>query len=1859
MPQETNLNVSPYFDDFDEDESYHKVLFKPGYPVQARELTTLQSILQNQIEKFGTHFFKEGSVVIPGNVTYKNDLNSVKLENTFGGISSDFYLSVLVKKRIRGERSGITAVIEDFLPVGPGIDNVTIFVRYLSSDSQNNSDKTFYDGENLVVDEDVTQLKFEVDVNTFKQIEKPPIILGTGEAFATTVANASTSKGSAVLLQEGVYFIRGTFVNVPDSRAYINPYSNISSAKVGFRVFERIVNAFEDEDLYDNAQGFSNFAAPGADRLSITTKLEVLPLETVDAENFIQLIEIRDGEIASITKNTSYNIVAQEFARRTYDESGDYYIDPPIIKAQETLNDLRGNDGIFSEGQLTYDAQIPASDEVGTYNISPMKAYVRGFEVETVSPVFLDFPKTRTTKTLENQSINYFSGSTFTLNRVHGSPIVSTASTYFVSLRDSRVGTSQTTPPGNEIGVARVYDFALESGSYSTSNPNENEWDISLYDVQTYTNITLNEPITLTTPTHIRGKESGAIGFLRYNVSAGTALTVYDSKGKFSLGEKLIFDGVENTRVIRTIRSYGTSDVKSIYGIVGTAYTFTADTIQKTSIPVGQVRITAADATLGISTVTSTSAFFVGIATVGNLVAFSNQSTSISGLSTVTFARIQSVSDRSITIAGVTSVTGVCDGALPTTAITPSDFRIVSTSLQESPDNSLYTRLPKSYVASVDLTDSNLIIRRQFDVVITSNSTGAINAGPDETFLPFDEERYVLVGESGLVESLSQDEFSFTNGSKTLTINGLSGSGNAKLIATLRKTNVKSKIKNKNRIRTLIIDKSRNSSSGIGSTTLNDGLSYGNYPYGTRVQDEEICLLVPDVMGVYAVYETTDTNDPTLPSLVLTSLSGPTNKTGDLLLGEEFIGETSQAIGVYTEKINDLKVEFSYLNSNNFIAGEKITFRESKITAFISLIDEGDTNISSSFALDANQKETIYDYSKLIRNKNSKEPTRKLKIVFESASFSDSDTGDLTTANSYEQFDYCSIKSVYDTVGNTDIIDVRPRVSPISPTVNSRSPFEFLSRSFTASGNSARNILASDESILLSYSFYLPRIDKIVLDKTGFFQLVTGIPDENPQIPFINDTVLDVATAYLPPYICNINEVDIQMREHKRYTMADISRLEDRIETLEYYTSLSLLETNTATFNVTDSNGINRFKSGFFVDNFSTTERQDKSTIVKNSVDINNLELRPTHYTTSVDLLLGTNSLLGIGNSVNTLADPRTDTSLIGTGVKRTGQLVTLDYDQVLLLDQPYASRAVNVNPYAEDFYNGTIQLFPSSDVWVDQVRLSANTLLVESNFIESLGQFDINQQSGFSPITWNSHESAWAGNGSMGTKVLDTKLIPFMRSRNIEFIAKRLKPLTRVYSFFGGIDVNKFIVPKLLEITMTSGVFQVGEDVIGTFDTPGTSSPKIFFRVAKQNHKYGTYDNPSDVYVKNPYNQNINIPDSYSATSTILNVDTYTLSNQPNGLYEGYIAVGMKLRGLTSKAEARISDIRLITDQSGAILGSFFIPDGNITANPKFECGSKVFRLTSSRTNSTIFGTYSTSAEEKFLAEGKVNVVQDNIIVTRPPRYEAPQDAPYISSGGGGWAPSSEPVDNGGGFIGPEPPPPVPVDTRREAYFNKGKPGLSKGDQKRLITDLMAAGMNKKDAKALVNNKSTPSDIASAVEWFNNTQYSKDINKKLINETYVNGVKTKVETSAQETFKGDKRYQTMITAGDKTIVGGTDKKGTAGRKAEPTVGPGAVLARLSLPTSAPTSRAFAKSNPQHTVKNPPAPAPAPAAKPSSPPSSPPSGGGVFGGGRGGGGGGGRGGGGGGGGGKKSDIRLKRNITAINSALNMIINLSK
>ena len=1655
MSQITNLNVSPYFDDFDADNDYYKVLFKPGYPVQARELTTLQSILQNQVEKFGQHFFKEGAKVIPGNTSYNQFYYAVELNNTYLGVPVDAYVDQLIGTKITGSTSGITAVVENvLLSTESERENVTLYVNYLSSSTQNNSTVQFLDGESIFSNTTITSGLLG---NT---------TIPAGTPFAITVASNATSTGSSFSISEGVYFIRGYFVKVNTETLILDQYSNNPNYRVGLFVNEEIVNSDIDEALNDNSQGFNNYAAPGADRLKISTSLFKKDLTDFNDNNFIELATIVDGVIKTNRNTKEYNLIQDELARRTYAESGDYYVTPFDLSIKESLNDGLGNRGIFNQGQFTYGGSTP-SENLSLYQISPGKAFVRGYEVETISPVFLDSEKPRTTATLKDLSINYNTGSTFAVNRVFGSPVIGIGNTYTLSLRDSRVGLTSYTAAGKEIGLARVYDFRLESGSYDTTNSNLNQWNISLYDIQTTTEITLNEPITLAAGTFIKGKNSGATAFLKDAVTNSGSIAVYQKNGDFILNESFIFDGITNSRVATAITSYGISDIKSVYGIVGTAKTFNADTIQSDIFNVGVATISAH--TGGISIVSSTNINFPGnIVKVGNLVKYSNSLSSLP-----VYGSVLSVGATTISISGVTTVPGIIEGGLPTSTISVSDFKILGTSLTKSSDDTLYTILPKPNIASVDLTEASLTIRKTFDVTISNNQLSTqVVAGENETFLPFDEERYSLIRSDGTTEVLTSDRFAFDLNSTALQIYNLGANGTATLVATLRKIKPKSKVKLKNRVSALVIDKSKYQASGIGSTTLDDGLSYGNYPYGTRVQDENISLNVPDIINVYGVYESkTSSDSPSAPVFELSSINGPTTKTGDLIVGEQFIGQLSGAIGVYAERLDDSRISFISLNENTFKEGESIVFSESNISANIVSVTASSSNISANFKFDNGQKGSFYGYGSINRLPGSQEPSRKIKVYFASGYYQSSDDGDITTKESYNGFDYKKDIQIVNSVRNSDIIDIRPRVSSYTVAQNSRSPLEFYGRTFNGSGNSAANILASDESITTTFSYYLGRIDRIYVRKDGTFQVKYGVPSEKPEKPISVEDALEIATVTLPPYLFDISQASVQFLEHKRYRMVDIKQLENRIKNLEYYTALSMLETNTANLFVPDSEGLDRFKSGFFVDNFSSLNTQENGLSFENSIDPKNKELRPKHYTTAIDLIQG--PVEGIDSQV----DYRFETPE-GNNIRKTGDLITLDYSEVEWLKQSFATRTENVTPFVISFWQGTIDLTPSTDTWVDTVRLDAKVINKEGNYSQVMAlaqrQFNVDPQSGYAPTVWGSWETNWTGKevvetvdvrtdttnnygyynkywwgwpygyygywgywgwnrgyatttvtqdtyrevketgiksrtgttsfvaeqfdrSSVGDKVVSRDLVQYLRSRNIQFVAKNVKPSTQLYAFFDGVDVTKYCVPKLLEISMISGVFEVGETVIGNIQKTGLNDrcvdinePKITFRVSQSNHKEGPYNTPTTTYALNPYT-NQTLPASYSSTSNILNVDTFSLCTQYQGEFSGWVESGMTLVGKTSGAKATITNVRLVSDGYTSIIGSFYIPNPNISVNPRFENGSKTFTLINNTFNDRNLA--STIAEEKFVSSGTIETIQENIISTRNARIEQKQE--------------------------------------------------------------------------------------------------------------------------------------------------------------------------------------------------------------------------------------------------------------------------
>ena len=1657
MPQETNLNVAPYFDDFDATKNYNKVLFKPAYPIQARELNNIQSILQGQIEAMGDNLFKEGSVVIPGNSSYKPRFNCIQIQSEFLGVPVNLYLDNLVGKKIVGRTSGVTAKVVTYITNQQSeLGNYTLYLNYEDSSDDGNSTAFFFDDEILVTE---SPLAFG---NSF---------IAAGEGFANTIVSGAARTGTAFTQSAGIFYLRGNFVTVDNQILILDQYTTASSYRIGFQIEEKIITADDDGDLFDNASGFNNYTAPGADRLQITAKLAKKAINNFDSQGFVQVAEVQNGSLKNAINNSSqYNELGNELAKRTFEESGHYYIKELQTKIKESLNNLEGNRGVYREDQLTQGGNVPSDDNM-IYQVSPGKAYVRGYEVEIKSPQFLDVPKPRTARTLTNTGVTFDFAPTLAVNNVTGNAPIGFNTSNTLSLRSQRVGTNKFANPGAEIGKARIYDFALESGSYDVANPNINQWDLSIFDIEFKNEITLNLDASLTKSSIVEGKQSGAIGYV-FNSNTGVAHTLFNVRGEFQRGETVFLNGDEDqTRFLVSTRQYSLSDVKAVHGIVGTANTFTADVIQSPILTFDNARITAASA--GVSTVTAPSnggKSFVGVVTTGNLVTYERP-----GLLDVSMARVVAVGSTNFEISAVATVNGVANGALPTATFDANDLRIVTTKLTNTSNSgndagkrSLYAALPNPNVKSVNLNGSNITIRVKKNVTISAaGETGAIGVDDidNQTWTSFDEERYSLQNDDGTTQVLTTDKLSFNGARTELTIKGLTGSGPAVLIGTVLQTKVTAKIKRKNVVTKITVDKSVDPTSGIDAvgfagTTLNDGLTHGDFPFGTRVQDDTISLNKADCYRVHAIYESIDVNDPASPTLTISNATGPSGNTNDLVIGEVMIGNLSNAKAVLLEKNSSSSISFAYRNNKQFQNGEIITFTTSGVQANSSEITAGSPNITSSFTFDNGQRSDIYDISRIVRKANSHVPTKKLLIYYGYLDYDPSDVGDVTTANSYQNCDYSTEVQLTNGFRNTDIIDLRPRVSDYTVTAGASSPFEFDGRSFDNDNHSSKHIFASDESSIFAYDYYLGRADRLYLTKNGDIQVNLGAPSGRPELPDVLPGALNFANVYNPPYLYNVKDSRIKFVDHKRYQMNDIAKLETRIKNLEYYTSLNLLEQNTLNTFVSDTNGLNRFKSGIFIDNFSSYTPQDVSIGVRNSIDPVEKVLRPAHYSTAVNLQVGSAAIPGIG----TISDPNADsrfTSLAGQNVQRTGNVISLAYAEFAEISQPYATRVENVTPFLVDFYQGSVALNPTTDVWVSTLPPETNDVIIEGNF-ESVAQAlqaEVTDgadglRTGVAPVLWNSWETTGinldlqsTANGtetfaaaaqrtgrtdadlglggfnrnlstlesttvdgtinieqnrtgvqqtvnevlteaaSLGSRIVNRSISNFMRERNIEFTGTRLKPNTQVFSFFDNVNVTQRCTPKLLQISMNSGIFQVGEEVVGSIS--GVDSASIRFRVATANHKYGPYNNPNDFYDSNPYLRGNAIPSVYSAESTILNVDTASLASEENPTFRGHVVNTMILRGQTSGAEATVTNVNLITDRVGTVIGCFNVPGEGDVSDQTFNTGRNVFKLTSSAINSIVEGTTTTEAEEVFYSQGDIDTTEEVTLSLRNARVE------------------------------------------------------------------------------------------------------------------------------------------------------------------------------------------------------------------------------------------------------------------------------
>jgi hypothetical protein len=195
-----DLNREPYFDDYDPDKGFYKILFRPARAVQVRELNQIQSIIQNQVEQFGNHIFREGSLVLGGAFDLQRRASYVRIE-------TDSPLDEFIGKEIEGSDSELRAfVLTGTVDEDDGA--TVLFVRYLNSNEQ--------------------------DENAFRSSEA--IVVDNSGIFANIADDNPTGEGSIFSIDEGVVFVRGYFVQFPGQTIVLDKYSTTPTLSIGFRV---------------------------------------------------------------------------------------------------------------------------------------------------------------------------------------------------------------------------------------------------------------------------------------------------------------------------------------------------------------------------------------------------------------------------------------------------------------------------------------------------------------------------------------------------------------------------------------------------------------------------------------------------------------------------------------------------------------------------------------------------------------------------------------------------------------------------------------------------------------------------------------------------------------------------------------------------------------------------------------------------------------------------------------------------------------------------------------------------------------------------------------------------------------------------------------------------------------------------------------------------------------------------------------------------------------------------------------------------------------------------------------------------------------------------------------------------------------------------------------------------------------------------------------------------------------------------------------------------------------------------------------------------------------------------------------
>jgi hypothetical protein len=1302
MAQKTNLNAAPYFDDFNADNNYHRILFRPGFAVQARELTQLQSALQHQIEAHGSHIFREGALVVPGQGTVQS-YYSLKLASTFNGeqVDPSQYYNVDSPTTITGATTGVTAKVIGF-KAATTTDQPLLYVSYERAGSDFTT-TVFADGENITANTAITHSTQPYATGVAAVTTYTSEYTETNGATAAQLASAAgpaSRTGLAYRIESGIFYIRGFFVNNVAETLVLNNYGQDYTGTVGFAVTETIVTPESASSLLDNSTGSSNFAAKGAHRLSISVALSART-PTTDTTNFISLVDIKNGKSSIIGRTSQYAQLADEFARRTNDESGSYTVRPFEFRLQESVDVSVGTQnliGKYALGATTDDGNTASSDLLALI-VSPGKAYIKGFELEKTQSTIKDINKAREFETI-NAGISTFDAGNYSLiTNVFGTPDITSItgeSTAFKTIQFyDAANTTRGSANGNLIGVGRARGIEYHSGTAGSAATNTSSlYKLYLFDIRPFTKLTLSDtpsPTLLATHANggvlVTGVTSGATGLVYKDGTSATVLNLTSVVGTFRVGEKITASDSAETGAI--VENSGNTDL-TILGVetfsfnnfrqvfmddADSGQNFTADFITEPLTNIFADFLIEDDITSSIELETLTGS--------GNLI--------------------------------------------------QEGFESDTVKLFDAEKNRSIFKLPKKTVKTLLTTtnsgasDTQYTIRRQF--VGTTDSSGAVtfSSGTNEVFLSHSEKDYTLsiltagdgTGALGDLVSISGKLSGTGSSAITVTDATILGDGaKVKLVASLLKTSVIQKSKTVNLMKQVKV---------VSGTTD---------AFGTRPSDTTISLGRADVFNVVAVFDSEDAStDAVAPQFTLT------NSSGTFTRGEKITGGTTGA----TARVISISSPMSYvlISAVAFASGETITGESSGASATVGTLTGGSIDIKNSYLFDDGQRDNFYDISRIVRKTSVAAPTGRLLIVYD---YLEHGAGDVFTVDSYvdiaNQMDYEDIPTYTATKVDPespapagqfplrDSYDFRPRVADIAGTSSTLetideitgNSFDFYSRQYSGTASSTVDFCKPGSLIQSDLEYYLPRKSYVVIDTRGAINVIDA-PQDRADLPV---DVMKLATISLPAFTFKPEDVTITRTRNQRFTMKDIGKIHDRLSTVEKMTTLSLLERNAADFEVLDANGLNRFKSGFIVDNFqghSVGDAYHKD--YRNSMDFQKSILRPLHVSKSVDL----------EESVTT------DDARTSAGYQKTGDLITLPYTEVVLTEQPYASTVERVAPYLTATWKGFVSLDPTQDNWMETEIAPQLVINREGNYDAVVAAIGNNMGA-----VWNGWQTTWQG---------------------------------------------------------------------------------------------------------------------------------------------------------------------------------------------------------------------------------------------------------------------------------------------------------------------------------------------------------------------------------------------------------------------------------------------------------------------------------------------------------------------------------